>query len=130
MVRERETAGDELDVLAAAAVGALHDYFGVSAQGARCYVVGRRGVREAGVGSVSVWFRGGGGDVVQGLNVGDFEVFDVDFGCRGEGADEAAWVRGLQGLDGGVDGGKVGGWRARVRGPVEEDYAGGVGVGE
>lgn len=36
VVRERETAGDELDVLAAAAVGALHDYFGVGAQGARC----------------------------------------------------------------------------------------------
>lgn len=82
------------------------------------------------MGSVGVWFRGGGGDVVQGLDVGDFEVFDVDFGCRGEGADEAAWVGGLQGLDGGVDGGEVGGWRARVRGPVEEDYAGGVGVGE
>ena len=59
VVGERAGAGDVFDVFAAAAVGAFHDDASVVAEGAAgCVVVGF-GVREAGSGSVGVfWGRG------------------------------------------------------------------------
>lgn len=77
MVGEGAGAGDDFHVLAAAAVGAFHDYLGVVAEGAGGWVVGWRGVREAGVGSIGVGGRGGGGDLVEGLDVGDLAVVVV-----------------------------------------------------
>lgn len=130
VVGEGAEAGDELDVLAGTAVGAFHDDSGVVAEGARGWVVGWRGVREAGVGSVGVGGGGGGGDVVEGLDVMDLAVVVVEFGFGGEGANELVGARGLQGAESGVDGVEVGGRRARVGGPVEKHDAGGFWVGE
>ena len=87
-------------------------------------------MREAGDGPVGVGGGGGRGDVVEGLDVGDLERFLLEFGPGGEGADELGRARGLQGAEGGVDGVQVGGWGARVCGPVQVDDAGGVGVRE
>ena len=89
-----------------------------------------RGVREAGMRSVGVGGGGSGGDVVEGLDVGDLAVVVVYFGFRGEGADELAGARGLQVAESGVDGVEVGGRRARVCRPVEKNDAGGFRVGE
>ena len=72
---------------AAAAVGAFHDYSFLAAQGARAHVVVGGGVCEAGGGSVGVFPGRGGGDGVEGEDVGDFEDFAGCFGEGWEGAD-------------------------------------------
>lgn len=115
---------------AAAAVSAFHDYALVSAQGARALVVCGGGVREAGGGSVGVFEGRGGGDGVEGTDVGYFENFAGCFGEGGEGADGFVGMEGLQGADLGVDESEVGGGGAGVDGPVEVDDAWGVGVCE
>lgn len=87
-------------------------------------------MREAGLRSVGVRRGRGRSDEVESEDVGDLGIFVLEFGLRGEGADELVGARELQGPDRGVDEGEVGeGW-ARVGGPVEEDDKGGVGVGE
>lgn len=69
---EGGVAVDELDVLAAAAVGAFHDDLSLAAQGAAGRVVFALAVREAGSGSVGVFLGGGAGDGVEGVDVGEF----------------------------------------------------------
>lgn len=55
----------------------------------------RAGVREAGGGSVGVFEGRGGGDEVEGADVGDFEDFAGCFGEGGEGADSFVRMEGL-----------------------------------
>lgn len=87
-------------------------------------------MREAGVRSVGVGGGGCGGDVVEGLDIGDLAVVVVYFGFRGEGADDLVGAGRLQVAESGVDGVEVGGRGARVCGPVEKNDAGGFRVGE
>ena len=72
MAGEGGVAVDQLDVLAAAAVGAFHDDLSLAAQGAAGRVVVAFAVREAGSGSVGIFLGGGGGDGVEGVDVGQF----------------------------------------------------------
>ena len=69
---EGRVAVDELDVFAAAAVGAFHDDLSLAAQGAAGRVVGAFAVREAGSGSVGIFWGGGRGDGVEGVDIGEF----------------------------------------------------------
>ncbi len=64
------------------------------------------------------------------MDVGQFGHFAGDFGLGGEGAEELSRAGGLEGGDGGVDGVEFCCGRSGVDGPVEEDDAGGRGVGE
>lgn len=65
-------AVDQFDVLASAAVGAFHDYLSLAVERAVRRVVVAVAVCEAGSRSVGVFGRGGGGDGVEGVDVGEF----------------------------------------------------------
>lgn len=114
MAWEGGVAGDAFDVLAAAAVAAFHDDLRVAAQRAGGAGVAGLAVREAGLRPVAVGGGAGGGEVVQGLDVGDFGRFAGEFGVGGEGAEWDGWAGGLEGGDGAVDGVEGGGGGARV----------------
>lgn len=123
-------AVNEFDVLASAAVGRFHDSLYLAVERAAGRVVVAFAVREAGLGFVGVSRGCCGGHEVEGMDVGQLSHLADYFRLGGEGAEELLGTGGLNGADGGVDGGEVcDGW-AGLDGPVEEDDAGDVEVRE